>query len=92
MVAIFPQGTTLSFKRRRYHRGAARLALVTGAPLVPVRLIGTAAAFSIWPPRIGFPKLRVLVGEPIPVERRAPTRARVDQLTEQLEDEITHLT
>src|SRR5215510_10473919 len=35
-VAIFPQGAI--FGDRVWHRGAARLALVTGAPLVPVRL------------------------------------------------------
>ncbi|TKB61397.1 MAG: 1-acyl-sn-glycerol-3-phosphate acyltransferase [Nitrospira sp.] len=53
-VAIFPQGAI--YGDRVWHRGAARLALVTGAPLVPVRLIGTARALSR--DRIGFPRLR----------------------------------
>jgi len=39
-VAIFPQGAVRG--DRVWHRGAARMALVTGAPLVPVRLVGTA--------------------------------------------------
>jgi 1-acyl-sn-glycerol-3-phosphate acyltransferase len=43
-VAIFPQGAICG--DRVWHRGAARLALVTGAPLVPVRLVGTARALS----------------------------------------------
>jgi 1-acyl-sn-glycerol-3-phosphate acyltransferase len=38
---------------------------MTGAPLVPVRLVGTARALSRG--RIGFPRLRVIVGKPIDV-------------------------
>src|SRR5579884_722784 len=91
LVAIFPQGTTLGFKKREYQGGAARLALATGAPLVPVRLVGTADAFRVFPPRVGFPKLRVLVGEPIHVARQRPTRALVDELTRRLEREIASL-
>src|SRR5688572_23762349 len=62
-VAIFPQGTVRG--DHIWHRGAARMALVTGAPLVPVRLVGTAQALSRG--RIGFPRLRVIIGEPITV-------------------------
>jgi 1-acyl-sn-glycerol-3-phosphate acyltransferase len=91
LVAIFPQGTTLGFRKREYQGGAARLALATGAPLVPVRLVGTAGAFRVFPPRLGFPKLRVVVGEPIPVERQRPTRDVVAELTRRLELEIVSL-
>jgi 1-acyl-sn-glycerol-3-phosphate acyltransferase len=91
LVAIFPQGTVLRFRNRRFRRGAARVALTTGAPLVPVRLFGTAAAFSILPPRIGFPKLRVVVGEPLPVERQEPTREAATELTAELESAIAAL-
>jgi 1-acyl-sn-glycerol-3-phosphate acyltransferase len=91
LVAIFPQGTVLRFKNRRFRRGAARVALTTGAPLVPVRLIGMAAAFSIWPPQLGFPKLRVVVGEPLPVERQEPSREAATRLTADLESAITAL-
>ena len=44
-VAVFPQGAIRG--DRVWHRGAARLALVTGAPLVPVRLVGTAPTLSL---------------------------------------------
>jgi 1-acyl-sn-glycerol-3-phosphate acyltransferase len=91
LVAIFPQGTVLRFKNRRFRRGAARVALTTGAPLVPVRLFGTAAAFSILPPRLGFPRLRVVVGEPLRVERQEPTREAATQLTADLESAIAAL-
>lgn len=91
VVAIFPQGTVLRFRNRRYRRGAARLAVAAGAPIVPVRLVGTAAAFSVLPPRIGFPKLRVVVGEPLTVERGEPTGDVLDRVTSELEDAIAEL-
>ena len=58
------------------------MALVTGAPLVPVRLIGTAQALS--PGRIGFPRLRVIIGEPIAVSRGQENQAAATKLTERL--------
>jgi 1-acyl-sn-glycerol-3-phosphate acyltransferase len=91
LVAIFPQGTVLRYRNRRFRRGAARLALTTGAPLVPVRLFGTAAAFSIVPPRLGFPKLRVVVGQPLAVQRQEPSREAAARLTAALESAIAEL-
>jgi 1-acyl-sn-glycerol-3-phosphate acyltransferase len=41
IVAIFPQATSMPLRRRPFQRTAARLALTTGAPIVPVALIGT---------------------------------------------------
>lgn len=79
-VAIFPQGAVRG--DRVWHRGAARMALVTGAPLVPVRLVGTAQALSR--SRIGFPRLRVIVGEPIEVARAPEEPAAATALTERL--------
>jgi 1-acyl-sn-glycerol-3-phosphate acyltransferase len=79
-VAIFPQGAVRG--NRVWHRGAARMALVTGAPLVPVCLVGTARALSRG--RIGFPRLRVIIGEPIEVARAPEEPAAATQLTERL--------
>jgi 1-acyl-sn-glycerol-3-phosphate acyltransferase len=79
-VAIFPQGTVRG--DRVWHRGAARMALVTGAPLVPVRLVGTARALSKG--RIGFPRVRVIVGEPIKVARATEDPIAATELTERL--------
>ena len=79
-VAIFPQGAVRG--DRVWHRGAARVALVTGAPLVPVRLIGTAQALSHG--RITFPRLRVIVGEPITVAPAPEDPAAATALTERL--------
>ena len=44
VVGIFPEGTRTTGALDRFHHGAAYLALVTGAPVVPVTLIGTWAA------------------------------------------------
>jgi 1-acyl-sn-glycerol-3-phosphate acyltransferase len=79
-VAIFPQGTVRG--DRVWHRGAARMALVTGAPLVPVRLVGTARALSKG--RIGFPRVRVIVGDPIEVARATEDPVAATELTERL--------
>jgi 1-acyl-sn-glycerol-3-phosphate acyltransferase len=79
-VVIFPQGAVRG--DRAWKQGAAHAALVTGAPLVPVRLIGTARALSR--SRIGFPRVRVIVGEPIEVARAPEDPAAAMKLTEQL--------
>jgi 1-acyl-sn-glycerol-3-phosphate acyltransferase len=79
-VAVFPQGVVRS--SGPWHRGAAKLALSTGAPVVPVLLVGTARALSRR--RLGFPRLRVVVGEPIVVAPERPTIAAARSLTERL--------
>ena len=78
-VALFPQGT---IRGGPWSRGAARLALSAGVPLVPVRIVGAARAASRG--RIGFPRIRLVVGEPIPVERATPTIAAARELTDRL--------
>jgi 1-acyl-sn-glycerol-3-phosphate acyltransferase len=80
LVGIFPQGVVRDAPT--WHRGAAKLALVTGAPLVPVLIDGTAKALSRG--RVGLPRLRVVVGEPIHVETAKPTIAASKELTERL--------
>jgi 1-acyl-sn-glycerol-3-phosphate acyltransferase len=85
-VAIFPQGT---IRGGDWTRGAARLALATGAPLVPARIIGTARALSRG--RIGFPRIRVVIGEPIPVAAARPTVAVARALTDELAARVAAL-
>lgn len=79
-VVIFPQGVVRS--DRAWKQGAAHAALMTGAPLVPVRLIGTAQALSRG--RIGFPRLRVIIGEPIEVAQAQEEPSAATKLTERL--------
>ena len=83
-IAIFPQGT---IRGGVWTRGAARLALATGVPLVPVRIVGSARALSRG--RIGFPRIRVVVGEPIAVAAPGrPTVAAARELTRELEERV----
>jgi 1-acyl-sn-glycerol-3-phosphate acyltransferase len=82
-VAIFPQGTV---QGGAWTRGAARLALATGAPLVPVRIVGTRRALSKG--RIAFPRIRLIVGEAIPVEQAKPTVAEARRLTHLLQERV----
>ena len=82
-VALFPEGTV---RGGPWTRGAARLALATGAPLVPVRIVGTRRALSRG--RIGFPRIRLVVGEPIAVEQAKPTVAAAKRLTAQLQARV----
>ena len=79
-VVIFPQGAVRG--DRVWKQGAAHAALVTGSPLVPVRLVGTARALSRG--KIGFPRLRVIVGEPIEVKNASDDQAAAAKLTERL--------
>lgn len=83
VLGMFPQGTSKQLARRVYRRGAARLALATGAPIVPVRLVGTRGF-----PRPGRPPTRVQVREPIHVEPAKPTLVAAKALTQRIEDEL----
>lgn len=79
-VGIFPEGTRGAGDLSRFNHGAAYLALVTGAPVVPVIMLGTRAAgasSSSLPPRFGVVDL--VYGEPWRVDQ-APwprTKCRV---------------
>jgi 1-acyl-sn-glycerol-3-phosphate acyltransferase len=91
VVAIFPQGTTLGGADRPWQRGAARLALTTGAPLVPVAIVGAADGLR---PGTVLPRLarvRVVVGEPIRVEPGQPTIPATRELTTRLREAVEAL-
>jgi 1-acyl-sn-glycerol-3-phosphate acyltransferase len=82
VLGIFPQGTSKPERQIGWHRGAARLALASGAPIVPVRLSGTR--------RLPLPsRVQIIVGEPIIVEAARPTIAAAKSLTEQVEQAVT---
>jgi 1-acyl-sn-glycerol-3-phosphate acyltransferase len=91
VIGIFPQGTCLPHRERPFRRGAARLALAVGAPLVPVLLVGTERSIQPRTHRIGFPHVTIVVGEPLRVERREPTREAASELTGRLEQAIAGL-
>ncbi|SER47959.1 1-acyl-sn-glycerol-3-phosphate acyltransferase [Propionibacterium cyclohexanicum] len=65
LVGIFPEGTRSPDGRMyRGHTGVARLALTSGAPVVPVAMIST----QVMRRRIGLPTMRnarIVIGEPV---------------------------
>ena len=97
LFGIYPEGTrSRSGKLHKGHTGAARLAVETGAPLIPVGLIGTA---EIQPPDTFLPKfgrkVSIRFGAPIPVDRyrdRIGDRNMYRELTDELMFEIQRLT
>jgi len=91
IVGIFPQATCLPYRDRPYRRGAARLALAAGAPLVPVLLVGTERALQPRTHRIGFPQVTIVVGEPLRAESAEPGRRGAAELSGRLERAIAEL-
>jgi glycerol-3-phosphate dehydrogenase (NAD(P)+) len=80
-LLIFPEGTrTRPGSLGRPKRGVGRLALETGAPVVPVALIGTEAVRNGW--RIRPKKVRARIGRPL-------TFPKVDQVSPQLAAAVT---
>ena len=78
VLGMFPRGTSKPAGNRVWHRGAARLALAHGVPIVPVRLVNTR---QLLPRRA----MAIHVGEPILPPRSRPTIAAARDLTAQLE-------
>ena len=77
VVGIFPEGARGAGEFDRFHRGAAYLALVTGAPVVPVVQFGTrepGAGNHTLPPRGGV--VDMVIGEPITIEAQPWPRTR----------------
>src|SRR4051794_11752409 len=83
-VLIFPEGTRIrpgSLGRPR--RGVGRLALESGAPVVPVAVIGTEAVRKGW--RIRPHKVRIRVGRPLTFPQvQAPSRTLAAAVTDRI--------
>jgi 1-acyl-sn-glycerol-3-phosphate acyltransferase len=73
-MAMYAEGgRSRSGELGKPRRGIGRLALLSGAPIVPVAIIGSSHVRN-WK-RLQFPKVTVYYGEPFAYERvRAPTR------------------
>ncbi len=97
LFGIYPEGTrSRSGNLHKGHTGAARLAIETGAPIVPVGLLGT---LDIQPPDQALPKFftkaTVKIGKPIDVTRysdRIGDRAVYRELIDEVMFEIQALT
>jgi 1-acyl-sn-glycerol-3-phosphate acyltransferase len=95
ILAVFPEGVRGAGEMTFAKGGAAYLALVTGAPVVPVAIIGTreAGQTTAQMPHRRAP-IHVVYGEPIHVEpspwprRRAAVAELSEELRRQLADHI----
>jgi 1-acyl-sn-glycerol-3-phosphate acyltransferase len=90
-LGIFPQGTCTPYRERPFRRGAARLALETGAPIVPVCLVGTEQILRPRRFKLGLPKVHVIVADPITVEPRKPTIVAANELMARVEHAVAEL-
>jgi 1-acyl-sn-glycerol-3-phosphate acyltransferase len=94
VVVIYPEGTTTRDPElwpMRGKTGAARLALATGAPVVPMAQWGAQQIHDVRTGKISFkPRVPVSVvaGKPVDLSRwegEAPTRTVLEQMTEALQ-------
>ena len=83
-VLIFPEGTRVRpGPPGRAKRGVGRLALETGAPIVPIAVIGTADVRRGW--RIRPRKVRIRAGRPLTFPRvEAPSRELAQAVTDRI--------
>jgi len=90
-VIIYPEGTTTKepdLWPMKGKTGAARLALITGAPVIPVVMDGPQAMFDPRTGKVGLKAripVRVNAGAPIDLSKwagAAPTRPTLDAMTE----------
>lgn len=85
-LGIFPEGARGSGELELFHRGAAYFALVTGAPIVPVVLLGTRepGGHTDSLPARGA-RIDLLFGTPFALGRRPWPRRRADVETASLQ-------
>jgi len=94
VVVIYPEGTTTrepDLWPMRGKTGAARLALITGAPVVPMATWGAQQVHDVRTGKVSLGRrvaVQVAVGKPVDLSRwqgEAPTRAVLEEMTETIQ-------
>jgi len=94
VIGVFPEGTrSLDGRLHRGHVGAAHLALTTGAPIVPVGIVGTDRVLPTGARLVRpFQRATISLGEPIRTD--GPTRStnrKRRELTDRFMAEVARL-
>jgi 1-acyl-sn-glycerol-3-phosphate acyltransferase len=94
VIGVFPEGTrSLDGRLHRGHVGAAHLALTTGAPIVPVGIVGTDRVLPTGARLVRpFRHAKISLGEPIrPDGPTKSTNRKRRELTDRFMAEIARL-
>ena len=100
IVLIYPEGTTTrepDLWPMHGKTGAARLALVTGKPVIPIAHDGAQAVFDPRSKKLSLRpglRMKVIAGPPVDLSKwlgEAPTRAVLDQMTDALMTDVRDL-
>lgn len=94
ILLIFPEGSRQKTgKLGKPFPGVSAIALKTGTPIVPVGIIGTDKVKPNGSKLLRFPKLKAIIGEPIPVEKAAAAdrKEKEAELTARMMGEIERL-
>lgn len=91
VVGMFPEGTrSRTGRMNQAHPGAALIALLSGAPILPVAITGTERIRSVLS-LFGRPKITVRVGRPFTLERRRGAREELDEATSSMMGRVAAL-
>lgn len=92
VLGVYPEGTRSGTgKLKPAHPGAARLALRSGAPLIPISIYGTEKLRGIgW---LTHPRVVVTFGKPfyLPQQDREPSFTKINELTNLIMEQLCHI-
>jgi len=93
VLVLFPEGTRRQRKRGidSLQKGAARIALRAGVPLVPIAIQGTDEALPRGRKIVRIAKINVRIGRPLPGKKSSYTKDEVDKLHNRLIKSINEL-
>lgn len=92
VLGVYPEGTRSDTgKLKLAHPGAARMALRSGAPLIPISIYGTEKLRGIgW---LTHPRVVVTFGKPfyLPRQDREPSFTKINELTNLIMEQLCHV-
>lgn len=95
ILGVFPEGArSLYWKERSIKRGAAWLAVATGAPVVPCAITGSEATLSLANPGVHKPSLRMSLHPALSPDtymgREDPVGAMMNDWVNVMDEQLSH--